>query len=152
MIAEIIPGIHLCSTAEANSTYFINTLRPKYILSVDSIPDEVLDKNIVYCHISMQDQYDNSVEPFTMAINAINTSKKMGLLPMMVHCAAGVSRSPSVLALYMWNYQDPQQFNTIDDAFKYIQKTYESPLGKNSMDTSPVLRFIKHAVIPTLTQ
>lgn len=48
-----------------------------------------------------------------LILEKLNNNEKL-----LVHCKAGMERSPLVVAWYLWKYED---FRSLDDAYRYIK-------------------------------
>lgn len=142
MFSEIIPQLYLCGALEANSTYFVNNYRPKVIINVDQEPNYILDHRIRYYHIPFEDDYEgNTIDLFHHTIRLIRKCYRQHQRPIFLHCAAGISRSPSLMALYLWTYK-PKTFLTLESAMNFIRSKHAV-----THYHSNVLRFIHDHVI-----
>ncbi|KAI0797443.1 protein-tyrosine phosphatase-like protein [Abortiporus biennis] len=97
------PAIYLGPCSAASSKSFLTTNSITHVLSVGSSPAEKVD-GVIYYRISLSDTPSSSITKVCdSACDIIDTAvrSKNGSGKILIHCSAGISRSPMVVAAYL---------------------------------------------------
>lgn len=126
-------------TAQAEVAY----RKIKYTINISGVP---CDYN-VDATIPIADGYDNNkAEQIICILKEIDKARKEGKIPIFLMCHTGISRSPTVAALYLYYVHD---FSTFDEPFGalwILEKTCTQFVNPNPK----LVEFIKKNVIPRL--
>ncbi|KAJ7275524.1 protein-tyrosine phosphatase-like protein, partial [Mycena haematopus] len=101
----VFPGIYLGPCSAASSASFLTTNSITHVLSIGATPKQQVP-GITYHHIPLKDTSSMSITPACAEarriIDAALRSKHGDASgKILVHCWAGISRSPSVLTAYL---------------------------------------------------
>lgn len=97
-IANIIPGLYLSSQDPAVCSDILNKYKIKHILSIGVSISEKFD-HIYYYNCDLLDLPESNIVPsIKKCIDIIHANRKENIL---VHCNAGVSRSPTIVIAYL---------------------------------------------------
>ncbi|KAJ7785813.1 protein-tyrosine phosphatase-like protein [Mycena metata] len=99
----IFPSIYLGPCSAASSKQFLTASSITHVLSVGASPKENID-GVVYHRISITDSPSLSIfkvceEACTFIDTALGFKNKTGKI--LVHCSAGISRSPMIVAAFL---------------------------------------------------
>lgn len=107
-VSVIIPSaLYLGPCSAASSTPFLTTNSINQILSIGSTPSPKVE-GLTYHRLALNDSTSSSIIPtIDSAIEIINNALKSnkGRGRILVHCSAGVSRSPTVVVGYLMKQQ-----------------------------------------------
>ncbi|PFH48570.1 hypothetical protein AMATHDRAFT_103347, partial [Amanita thiersii Skay4041] len=97
------PSIYLGPCSAASSKSFLTTNSITHVLSIGASPSVKVD-GVIYHRLSVSDSVSSSITKVTDAacdiIDGAIAAKK-GTGKILVHCAAGISRSPMVVTTYL---------------------------------------------------
>ncbi|KAJ7837261.1 protein-tyrosine phosphatase-like protein [Mycena olivaceomarginata] len=99
----ILPSIYLGPCSAASSIPFLTANSITHVLSIGATPKDTVD-GVVYHRIPLKDSASVLITAAcaeTCAIIDAALSSKNGTGRILVHCSAGISRSPSVLTAYL---------------------------------------------------
>lgn len=120
---EVIPGIWLGDSQDAKNTEALTAAGIRSLLNVAWDLSYSIDPAFIQAKIGLIDGPGNRTGAFRIAVETLANLATMG--PVLIHCHAGKSRSPSVLAAYLVMYRNCK---SLKGAYDYI---YES---RPSMD------------------
>lgn len=101
--------------ADAEKLAAKNPFRITTVISLSEIPN-AQRASINYLHFSIEDDTPVSVRQFDRILDALMENVRWGTV--LLHCAHGMSRAPSIAAAYM----DAVGYRTLDAALKEIQQ------------------------------
>ncbi|GBB90551.1 hypothetical protein RclHR1_17540004 [Rhizophagus clarus] len=147
--SEIIPRLHLGTQMAANDKAWLEDHRITHILTVAEGINPTYPESYMYKVISVRDyNSQNLITHFDATHKFIQMTLQEENNNILVHCQAGISRSPTVIIAYIMKTQKM----SYDDAFNLVQskrpaicpnlgfrqqlKLYES-LGCHNSKTSP---------------
>lgn len=114
----VLPSLYLGPRAIASSEQFLTSNSITHVLSVGSSASAKVN-GVIYHRLSLEDSISSSISKTIDAacqiIDAALASKK-GTGKILVHCSAGISRSPTVVAAYLMR----RQGMTLEDALGHI--------------------------------
>ena len=109
----------------------------KYCINISGIPVEYKVDEV----LSLADSYEkNDAQKFIKVLDSIDRQVKAKKTPVLIMCHAGVSRSPTIAALYLFYNHTFQSF---DEALEYVTKK-----SKIARPNPSLVDFIKRNVIP----
>ena len=148
MIAEIIPKLFLSSQLEASNVELLQKLGIESTISVASDLDVAVFHPFLkrYSLHSLLDDDTNSLMKYQDVLHSIAQSHQVEQWSTLVHCKAGASRSPSMIAYYLFVSQLPHKFKSPDDAMQHVIDAYDCPAGPGAMKFSPVWRQLKKMI------
>ncbi|KAJ7022060.1 protein-tyrosine phosphatase-like protein [Mycena alexandri] len=99
----ILPSIYIGPCSAASSKPFLTASSITHVLSVGASPKENID-GVIYHRISITDSPSSSIskvceEAYTFIDIALRFQNETGKI--LVHCSAGISRSPMIVAAYL---------------------------------------------------
>ncbi len=86
------------------------------VISLSEIPVESKRRGVNYLHIPIEDGEPVPLQQFDTIMDALSENIRWGTV--LLHCAVGASRAPSLAAAYM----DAVGYKGIDSALKEIRK------------------------------
>jgi protein-tyrosine phosphatase len=104
------------SIADAEELAVGNPHRISTVVSLSEIPVVVKRKGINYLHLPIEDEEPVPVHQFDCILDVLSENIRWGTV--LLHCASGISRAPSLAAAYM----DAVGCMGIDAAIKEIRK------------------------------
>ena len=116
-MTKIMEYIYISSRRKAKNLEYLNKNKIKYIISISN-PDErnISHSNIAVHHFKFKDEEESDILQYinkVMKIINLAIEKKANIL---LHCGAGVSRSPALLVVYLI-----KQYELVfDDAYKMV--------------------------------
>ncbi|KAK7682813.1 hypothetical protein QCA50_014197 [Cerrena zonata] len=102
-VSLVIPSLYLGPCSAALSQSFLTTNSITHILSIGSSPANKVD-GITYLRLSLSDSPSSSISKVSdAACTFIETALKSrnGTGKVFIHCSAGISRSPTIVAAYL---------------------------------------------------
>ncbi|EPQ56967.1 phosphotyrosine protein phosphatases II, partial [Gloeophyllum trabeum ATCC 11539] len=99
----VLPSLYLGPCSAASSQPFLSSHSITHVLSVGSSPSQKLD-GVTYHRISLSDSPSSSITKVCDSACTIIDSalqSKNGAGKILIHCSAGISRSPMVVAAYL---------------------------------------------------
>jgi dual specificity phosphatase 12 len=102
--------------ADAENLAHGNLHRISTVISLSEISVERKRRGINYLHLPIEDTEPIPVRQFDAVIDALIENLRWGVV--LVHCASGISRAPSLAAAYM----DALGYKNIDAAIEEIRK------------------------------
>ena len=124
---QVLPHLYLGNMRDASDVASLSRLNIRYVLNVTAKPPSyLLPPGFNYKHLEAADNgLQNLRQFFEEAFNFIDEAKKAGA-GVLVHCQAGISRSPTIAVAYlMKNYP-----MAMADAYKFV-KTKRSIISPN---------------------
>ena len=115
-MTRIWERLYIGGLADAEELAVGNPERIATVVSLSEIPVEAKRASINYQHFPIADDRPVSVRQFDRIIDALSENIRWGTV--LLHCAQGVSRAPSMAAAYM----DAVGYKGIDAAIKEIRK------------------------------
>ena len=115
-MTRIWERLYLGSLADAEELADGNPHRISTVVSLSERPVEARRASINYLHFPIEDDKPVSVRQFDRILDALSENIRWGTV--LLHCAQGVSRAPSMAAAYM----DAVGYKGIDAAIKEIRK------------------------------
>lgn len=98
------PFLFLGPCSAASSSPFLQNNAITSVISIGSTPSEKID-GVTYCRISMVDSPSASISDAIEAASKIIDQVAEADGRVLVHCSAGISRSPTVIAGYLMTRQ-----------------------------------------------
>lgn len=116
-MSEILPFLYLGGSAAANSQDFFNTTGVKWVLNVaKEQPRSPFAAK--YKKISLNDSLNENISNhFAEACEFIDEARKANE-KVLVHCAAGISRSATIVASYLMN----RYGHSAEEALNFIRR------------------------------
>lgn len=102
-VSLVVPSLYLGPCSAASSKQFLTTNSITHVLSVGASPTDPVD-GVVYHRISINDSVTSSISKVSdTACEIIDTALKShnGTGKILVHCSAGISRSPMIVTTYL---------------------------------------------------
>ncbi|KAH7109958.1 protein-tyrosine phosphatase-like protein [Dactylonectria macrodidyma] len=99
------PFLYLGPCSAASSSSFLTSNGIIAVISIGSTPSEKVD-GVTYHRISMADSPSSSISEAIKTTNTIIDSVAEADGKVLVHCSAGISRSPTLIAAYLMSRQD----------------------------------------------
>merc|ERR1719411_1624038 len=124
---QVLPHLYLGNMRDASNVAILGRLNIRYILNVTAKPrTDPLPARFQYKHLEAADNgFQNLRQFFEEAVAFIDEAKKANT-GVLVHCQAGISRSPTIAIAYlMKNYLMPMA-----EAYKFV-KTKRSIISPN---------------------
>lgn len=109
----------------------------KYVIYLSASP---LDFKADECHPIIDGYGENKPKQFIKILESIDKQIKAKNTPILIMCKGGISRSPTIAALYLFY---SHKFKNFDEALEYVSK--KSSLISVNYD---LVDFIKKEVIP----
>jgi atypical dual specificity phosphatase len=97
------PSLYLGPCSAASSKPFLTGNSITHVLSIGANPSAKVD-GVTYYRLSLSDSVSSSISKITAAACEIidgSIASKKGTGKILVHCSAGISRSPTVIATYL---------------------------------------------------
>lgn len=82
-------------------------------------------------HFPIVESYRESSSKLLTAARMIHRRIKRGSIPLYVHCHAGRSRSPVIVALYLWKFR--KQFRSFDRALLFVKERHSKTRPKRGL-------------------
>ncbi|KAG8432005.1 hypothetical protein GDO86_020505, partial [Hymenochirus boettgeri] len=115
---EILPFLYLGSAYHASRREFLANLRITALLNVSRKSSDLYKDQYNYKWIPVEDNHTADISShFQEAIDFIDTVKCTGGR-VLVHCEAGISRSPTICMAYLMK---TKRF-TLEEAFEYVKQ------------------------------
>jgi len=124
---QVLPHLYLGNMRDAANSSVLTRLNIRYILNVTAKPASYsIPSGFQYKHLEAADNgFQNLRQFFEEAFEFIDSAKTAGTA-VLIHCQAGISRSPTLsIAYLMKNY-----LMTMADAYKFV-KTKRSIISPN---------------------
>ena len=133
-MSEIITGIYIFNQAEINDPNGgVKCHKPNTIINVEPNPDTQIFPNCEYFHFPLMDDESNSAKQIAEVLSCLHVKIKQGKYPIILHCKEGKSRSPALVAMYLFMALYPG-FASLDEAFEFVKRqrtfTASSPYQK----------------------
>ncbi len=134
-VHEIFPDVYL---GNCDSRLFINTLGIRSVVQIGTAEEHQeyipIDPTIQLLKITVQDSHTSHIEDY---FDSVAQYASQAPKPILFHCNAGVSRSPTLLTAYLVSFG-----HTVTDVLKTIQekRTFNS---REAIYTCPKPRFIR---------
>merc|ERR1719446_1283278 len=125
--SQVLPHLYLGNMRDAANSSVLTRLNIRYILNVTAKPASYsIPSGFQYKHLEAADNgFQNLRQFFEEAFEFIDSAKTAGTA-VLIHCQAGISRSPTIAIAYlMKNYMMPMA-----DAYKFV-KTKRSIISPN---------------------
>jgi len=125
---QVLPHLYLGNMRDASDVTSLSRLNIRYVLNVTAKPPSYhLPPGFHYKHLEAADNgLQNLRQFFEEAFNFIDEAKKAGA-GVLVHCQAGISRSPTIAVAYLMKNNYPM---AMSDAYKFV-KTKRSIISPN---------------------
>merc|ERR1712038_849018 len=125
---QVLPHLYLGNMRDASDMASLSRLNIRYVLNVTAKPPSYhLPPGFHYKHLEAADNgLQNLRQFFEEAFNFIDEAKKAGA-GVLVHCQAGISRSPTIAVAYLMKNNYPM---AMSDAYKFV-KTKRSIISPN---------------------
>ena len=98
MIIQIFPWFYVGSCTSAKDKSILDDLEIKTVVNVHQHYDRKLD-TVNQFHFTLSDNEDNDWKIIMQILDIINEQRKLGKI--LVHCCAGMSRSPFIAISYL---------------------------------------------------
>ncbi len=117
-MTHIIDGLYIGSESNAKNLEELSSEQIRYIVNVTSHVPLYHSEQFQYCHLPADDtQKQNLLEYFDRAYsfirNAIENNGKV-----LVHCVAGISRSPAIVIGFLMRYAKMN----MNDAYDFVKR------------------------------
>ena len=124
---QVLPHLYLGNMRDASDMASLSRLNIRYVLNVTAKqPSYHLPPGFHYKHLEAADNgLQNLRQFFEEAFNFIDEAKKAGA-GVLVHCQAGISRSPTIAVAYLMKHYPM----AMADAYKFV-KTKRSIISPN---------------------
>merc|ERR1719412_1982109 len=124
---QYLPDLYLGNMRDASDVTSLSRLNIRYVLNVTAKPPSYhLPPGFHYKHLEAADNgLQNLRQFFEEAFNFIDEAKKAGA-GVLVHCQAGISRSPTIAVAYLMKHYPM----AMADAYKFV-KTKRSIISPN---------------------
>jgi len=125
--SQVLPHLYLGNMRDASNSSVLSRLNIRYILNVTAKPATYnIPSGFQYKHLEAADNgFQNLRQFFEEAFEFIDSAKAANTA-VLIHCQAGISRSPTIAIAYlMKNYMMPMA-----DAYKFV-KTKRSIISPN---------------------
>merc|ERR1711902_49462 len=127
MGTQVLPHLYLGNMRDASDMASLDRLNIRYILNVTAKPPTYsIPQGFQYKHLEAADNgIQNLRQFFEEAFDFIDEAKKAGT-GVLVHCQAGISRSPTIAVAYLMKHYPM----AMADAYKFV-KTKRSIISPN---------------------
>jgi protein-tyrosine phosphatase len=115
-MTQVWERLYIGSIADAEELAAGNLHRIKTVVSLSETPVEAKRRGVNYLHLPIEDEEPVPVRQFDAIMDALSENIRWGRL--LIHCASGISRAPSMAAAYM----AAVGYKGIDAAIKEIRK------------------------------
>ncbi|CAF0884529.1 unnamed protein product [Didymodactylos carnosus] len=150
LLTEIIPGLYLGNEADAKNYDLLEKNNIKSIINVTTCVPCYFESELDYLRLPCNDtsgqnltEYFNE-NTFQFIKNSLDNKKNV-----LIHCKAGISRSPAILIAYLMNYHH-SEFRTMNDAYNHV-KQKRSIVSPNLNFMGQLIQFEKKLLTPTIT-
>ena len=101
-MSEIIPGLlYLGDINQANDLIFLQSKGIQHIINVSDYPNKFRESPIHYMEIDLEDTELSDINRYFTKVSRTIHNALLKHEPVMVHCNAGVSRSPTLVIAYL---------------------------------------------------
>ncbi|CAF0850214.1 unnamed protein product [Didymodactylos carnosus] len=150
LLIEIIPGLYLGNEADAKNYDLLEKNNIKSIVNVTTCVPCYFESKLDYLRLPCDDtcrqnliEYCNE-KTFQFIQNSLTNKKNV-----LIHCKAGISRSPAILIAYLMKYHQ-SEFRTMNEAYNYV-KTKRSIVSPNLNFMGQLLQYEK-LLTPIITK
>jgi protein-tyrosine phosphatase len=98
-MTQIWERLFIGSLADAEELAAGNPHRISTVISLSEIPVEIKRRGVNYLHLPIEDEEPVPVRQFDAIMDALSENIRWGTV--LLHCASGISRAPSMAGAYM---------------------------------------------------
>jgi protein-tyrosine phosphatase len=137
---QIVPGIWLGDSRDAINTTALTSAGIRSVLNVAWDLAYNIEPSFIQTKVGLIDGPGNRIGAFALAVETLAKLATLG--PVLVHCHAGKSRSPSVLSAFLVKHRNYRSFN------QAIRECYSNrPSMDPQYDPKPALAELAEAYL-----
>jgi protein-tyrosine phosphatase len=130
-MTKVLHGLYLGDIDEAEALVRTNPQQIRTVVTLCREPVEVRSPKIAYMHFPMVDSRPMRIDSLSAILQAIESAFAKGSI--LVHCTAGISRSPAVLAAFLFLHGFPSYGNALTYLKRLRPEVHPSPVLAHSI-------------------